>query len=206
MLICYDYYGVLEEVVQLKYFGEQTKRVVLFDCHWFDPVIPRGTRLFKPYGIVEVRHRGKYNKYDPFILAQQAVQVYYMPYPGKRNDKKEWWVAMKTKPRSRVDSRHTLEVAYQEDEMSLVHQVFDNDSMCNLVNNNLEPEEVEENFRFEDNIVEEDEEEDGEEEEEEEEDTHDEEKDDGDDDDDQNNDNDDGEDDEEIYSNEDDDD
>jgi len=71
-----DYYGVLEEVVQLEYFGEPTKRVVLFACHWFDPLIPRGTRLLKPYGIVEVRHRGKYNKYDPFILAQQAVQVY----------------------------------------------------------------------------------------------------------------------------------
>ena len=31
----YDYYGMLEEVVQLKYLGSKFK-VFMFKCHWYD--------------------------------------------------------------------------------------------------------------------------------------------------------------------------
>jgi len=139
-----DYYGVLKEVIQLEYFGEPTKRVVLFYCDWFSPEIPRGTRVYDQYGIVEVRQRGRYRKYDPFIIAQQAIQVCYTPYPGRRRDKQDWLVVMKTKPRSRVDTTHSLEAPYQEDHMSHVHEVADNEDVVNLANSDIEPEEVDE--------------------------------------------------------------
>lgn len=32
-----DYYGILEEVVQLDYPGLPEKHVVVFKCSWFDP-------------------------------------------------------------------------------------------------------------------------------------------------------------------------
>jgi len=56
------------------------------------------------YGIFEIRHDRRYEKYDPFILAVVATQVYYMPYPQKTRDKLLWWVVIRTKPRSRVNN------------------------------------------------------------------------------------------------------
>ena len=40
-----------------------------------------------------------------------------MPYPTKMRDKVDWWVVIKTKPRSRVDNSYTLELAYQKEMM-----------------------------------------------------------------------------------------
>jgi hypothetical protein len=70
--------------------------------------------------------------------------VYYTPYPGRRRDKQDWFVVMKTKPRSRVDSTHSLEAPYQEEDMSHVHEVDDDNDVINLANNEVEPEEVDE--------------------------------------------------------------
>jgi len=67
-----DYYGILQEVIQLEYPGLPIKQVVLFNCTWFDPTPRRGTRIHDQYGIVEVRANRRYNRYDPFILASQA--------------------------------------------------------------------------------------------------------------------------------------
>jgi hypothetical protein len=101
----YDYYGNLDEIVQLEYPGEPIKRVVLFKCSWFDPTSNIGTRVHKHHGIVEVNSQRRYSKYEPFILAQQAIQVYYTPYPEKRRDNTNWLVVIKTKARSTIDAR-----------------------------------------------------------------------------------------------------
>ena len=44
-----------------------------------------------------------YNKYEPFVLAQQATQVYYCPYPSLRCDRANWWVVNKIKARAIVE-------------------------------------------------------------------------------------------------------
>ncbi|CAI9264249.1 unnamed protein product [Lactuca saligna] len=44
---------------------------------------------------------------DPFILASQAKQVYYAPYPAMK-DLKGWWVVVKTKPRDVYDLRQCV--------------------------------------------------------------------------------------------------
>jgi len=41
--------------------------------------------------------------YDHFILAANAIQVYYMPYPQKIKEKVDWWVIIKTRARSMVN-------------------------------------------------------------------------------------------------------
>jgi len=122
-----EYYGILREVSEIEYPGEPLKKCVLFNCDWFDPTPNRGMRVNKSYGIVEIRHDRRYNKYDPFILAYVATQVYYMSYPQKTRDKLPWWVVIKSKPRSRVDNQYTLPVAYQEDNMSDVNFMADHD-------------------------------------------------------------------------------
>ncbi|KAK6803440.1 hypothetical protein RDI58_001224 [Solanum bulbocastanum] len=63
-----DYFGVLHEILELEYSGWPIKRIVLFQCKWFDPT-SRGTREFKQHNIIEVKHTRKYEAYDPFIIA-----------------------------------------------------------------------------------------------------------------------------------------
>ncbi|KAI9077621.1 hypothetical protein K1719_040396 [Acacia pycnantha] len=74
----YDFYGIVQEIVELEYTGVPVKRVVLFKCDWFDPTSNRGTKVHPHYRIVEVHASRRYNKYDPFILAQQAMQVFHI--------------------------------------------------------------------------------------------------------------------------------
>ena len=66
------------------------------------------------FGILEVRKRGTYSKFDPFIFSQTTTQVYYASHPKNKGDKADWWVVIKTKPRGVVDTRYNMEVAYQE--------------------------------------------------------------------------------------------
>ena len=84
------YYGQLQEVIELEYPGWPVKRTVLFKCEWFDPTLNIGTRVQPKYNIAEVNHRRRFNKYEPFVLAQQATQVYYYPYPNLRCDRADW--------------------------------------------------------------------------------------------------------------------
>jgi hypothetical protein len=94
----YDYYGILQEVVELQYEGGN--KVVLFKCNWFD--IINGVKVDKKRGIVEVRHASRLRYYEPFVLALQAIQVYYLPYASTKGDRKHWWVAMKTQRKGKL--------------------------------------------------------------------------------------------------------
>ena len=132
-----DFYGVIKEIIELRYPGQNQKMVVLFCYEWFDPVIDRGMKVHPLYGIVEIRHNRRYAKYDPFIFAQQAVQVYYAPYPAGLRDKSGWWVVIKTKPRGVIDDSHQLAVAYQGEEMSFVTEVVDHDEIDTLRDNTV---------------------------------------------------------------------
>jgi len=118
-----DYYGVVKEILQLEYTGWPYKKLILFRCKWFDPNPTRGTRVHNQYNIIEVNHTREYDRYDPFIIAHNVRQVYYAPYPLRRN-KSDWWVVIKTKPVGRVEVENVLDVAYQND-ISNVHQIVD---------------------------------------------------------------------------------
>ena len=143
-----DYYGILKEVIQLEYVGLPLKHAILFNCEWYDPTLNRGMRIHKQYGIVEIQTTRRYNKYDPFILAQQAVQVYYAPYPASR-EKVNWKAVIKTKARSTIDAPST-EVdndAYQGDEIEEITPMsIDNDELPTLRDNEGTYEEVDRSF------------------------------------------------------------
>ena len=94
-----DFFGQLEEVIEVEYPGEPIKHCILFLCDWFDPTIPRGTRYSKLNCTYEVNFHRRYNKYDPFILADVAYQVVYLPYPQGVPDKSNWWATFPNKPR-----------------------------------------------------------------------------------------------------------
>lgn len=121
-----DYYGTLIDVIELEYSNPTTKRtrVVLFKCDWFDPTINRGRRVHNRYGLADVNFKRKFMKYEPFVLASQAQQVYYAEYPVKRRDKADWRAICKINARSIIDLPN---LAYQEDEMCIVEPVMDDE-------------------------------------------------------------------------------
>ena len=104
-----DFYGLLDEIIEIEYPGPFI-RVVLFKCTWFDPV--KGMKVHTKFNLVEINHKKRYMKYEPFVLAQQASQVYYASYPSLKRDKADWWAVCKTKARRKIEE-HWKDTAYQ---------------------------------------------------------------------------------------------
>ncbi|WMV41418.1 hypothetical protein MTR67_034803 [Solanum verrucosum] len=75
-----EYYGVIQEIIEVRYLGWPNKKIVLFRCEWFD-LSHRGTKVDHQHNIIEVKHTRKYRSYDHFIIAQHAKQMYYASYP-----------------------------------------------------------------------------------------------------------------------------
>ncbi|KAL0723682.1 hypothetical protein Bca4012_038281 [Brassica carinata] len=96
-----DFYGILQEIIEVEFPGLLKLKCVLFKCDWFDPVVNRGVR-FNKFGVVDVNSGRRYNKFEPFILASQAEQVSFLPYPRLRNSGINWLVAIKITPRGRI--------------------------------------------------------------------------------------------------------
>jgi hypothetical protein len=98
---------------------------VFFDCDWFDPY--HGTQE-NNFGMVEVKHARRLRGCDPFVLAHQVEQVYYMLYPCEKLS--AWWVVYRVNPRQRLhtpdDSGYhknqvpvgEVDEVYQDDELS----------------------------------------------------------------------------------------
>ncbi|CAO2825429.1 unnamed protein product [Amaranthus hypochondriacus] len=118
-----DFYGRLEDIIELEYSGMPIKRATLFKCHWYEPTRYRrghNTRVHERYQIVDIYINRLYGKYDPFVLASQASQVYYIPYPSLRQDLRDWRAVYKVKPKKyqvRVAQNNDIdEIAFQEEE------------------------------------------------------------------------------------------
>ncbi|KAG6485562.1 hypothetical protein ZIOFF_054122 [Zingiber officinale] len=126
-----DYYGVLEEILELKYYGLK-EAIVLFKCHWYD-TSDKGMKIHR-LGLVEINQKSKLNTNDPFILAAQAQQVYYIRSPTIKQERNDWVTACKGKARGKFDIPFLeeqdenvspiVEVAYQEEEISRPHLVL----------------------------------------------------------------------------------
>ncbi|XP_019085777.1 PREDICTED: uncharacterized protein LOC109130114 [Camelina sativa] len=82
-----EFYGVLKEIYELHYPGPVDLKVVVFKCDWYDSTIGKGIRKNKS-GIIDINAKRHYQKYDPFVLASQADQVCYVPYPRMTQPKK----------------------------------------------------------------------------------------------------------------------
>lgn len=111
-----DYYGVLKEVVELEYPGLPIKRAYLFHCDWYDPRQNIGMRMDPKYKMVDINHKQFLKKFEPFALAHQATQVYYIPYPSQRRASADWLHVCHVVPRRTIDMA-TLDNALQVDEV-----------------------------------------------------------------------------------------
>ena len=115
-----DYYGRLEEVIELQYHSEQNK-VFLFKCYWYDTT-DRGIRVHPHYGLVEINSKARHrNVNEVFFFAKQYQQVYYIHTHSFRRDRSrvDWLSNLKTKPRGRVEV-----VQDENQDTSVIDEVF----------------------------------------------------------------------------------
>lgn len=116
-----DYYGILDEIIQLEYPGLIRLKVILFRCSWFDTTIGKGMRKNK-FGVTDVNTARKYKKYEPFILASQADQVCFIPYPkiSTATSKNAWCCAIKINPRRKIEGV-LMDTPLQEDDIEAIN-------------------------------------------------------------------------------------
>ncbi|XP_010474081.1 PREDICTED: uncharacterized protein LOC104753537 [Camelina sativa] len=95
-----DFYDVLQQILEVDYLGLLNLRCVRFKCNWYDPSA-RGLQV-NNWGVVDVNANRSYPKFDPFILASEAQQVNFLPYPRLRPRLEMWLSVIKVNPRGRI--------------------------------------------------------------------------------------------------------
>jgi hypothetical protein len=96
------YYGIIKEIVELNY--NHKGNVVLFLCDWVDNRVRGKWVKTDQFGVTTVNFKHLFNtgekvSDEPFILASQAVQVFYVPeHAGS-----EWVSVHQSKPRNVYD-------------------------------------------------------------------------------------------------------
>jgi hypothetical protein len=96
------YYGIIKEIVELNY--QRKGNVVLFKCDWVDNRVHDKWVKTNKFGVTSVNVKHLFNtgekiSDEPFILASQAVQVFYVPDPINT----EWVVVLQSKSRDFYD-------------------------------------------------------------------------------------------------------
>jgi hypothetical protein len=121
-----DFYAVIENIFEVEYnYLDNNNKVVLFYCSWFDPSTS-GTKFNSKTKTVDIKMNMRYQLFDPFAMAHNVRQDYYVPYPSIKVDKRGWCTAITTKPRGRIekDGIDEDDHPYQIDEMTNVDDVI----------------------------------------------------------------------------------
>ena len=93
------YYGVINQILELDY--NHKGNMVVFKCDWFDNRVEDRWVKVDQFGITDVNHKhlihtGEKLSDEPFILASQAKQMYYVEEPVAT----DWW-AVRQSPNQR---------------------------------------------------------------------------------------------------------
>ncbi|KAM1689796.1 hypothetical protein ACFX1Q_031475 [Malus domestica] len=96
-------YGRVVDMFEVKYCGpteagDRGRAVMLFNCEWVNSESPRGMKTDQ-YGFTMVNFNQLGFKEDPFILASQALQAFYV----EDTIEKDWHVVVRTQPRDLFD-------------------------------------------------------------------------------------------------------
>lgn len=98
----------------------------------------RGIRNNK-YGVTDINSTQIYNKYDPFVLALQADQVCYIPYPYLKKKTDPWLTVIKINPRGRVEgvSEQDLTMQGSVQDISLIDPMMEEPMLVDVENLNF---------------------------------------------------------------------
>jgi hypothetical protein len=95
------YYEIIKEIYELNFYGSKPLTPVIFKCHWFDPEVTRQTH--SNIWLVEIRQDSILLGDDVYIVAQQATQVYYLPYVCQTKEHlKGWDIVYKVSPHGKL--------------------------------------------------------------------------------------------------------
>jgi len=73
-----DFYGIIHKIYKLEYNTcTSPKKVVVF-LLWMIWFSRYGTRVNPKYNIIELEMSKRYRPFDPFILANNVRQIYYI--------------------------------------------------------------------------------------------------------------------------------
>ena len=96
------YCGIVKEILEINY--QHKGNVVLFRCDWVNNCVHNKWVKTNQFGITSVNFQHLFNtgeriSDEPFILASQALQVYYVPDSVDT----EWAAVVQSKPRDVYD-------------------------------------------------------------------------------------------------------
>ncbi len=91
-----EYYGRVEAIYELQFYGENPPNVVVFKCYWFQPKKTR--RTHEHIGLVEINPNTHLDVPDVYITAQQATQVFYLPWACQTDKNLEGWYVVYVVP------------------------------------------------------------------------------------------------------------
>jgi hypothetical protein len=121
-----DYYGIIEEIIELCFGSTKPLKIVLFKCQWFHPF--SGVRRSPNIGLVEVKKTSVLPGNEPFIVAHQATQVYYVSYPCKNvRSLVDWDVVYKVPPNTKLPTPSNED--YNIDPNTNVDEFFQEDGL-----------------------------------------------------------------------------
>nr|GMD60622.1 putative transposase En/Spm [Ipomoea batatas] len=72
------FFGTLKEIVEVEYPNIPLKKVVLFNCEWFDPTPNTGTKLNFDSGLIEVHYR---KRFEPHSAHRRIIECIQKAYP-----------------------------------------------------------------------------------------------------------------------------
>ena len=108
-----EYYGILDEVVELNYIYDRS--VVLFKCTWFD-TDPKKKWVRRDFHFTSINVSHKWYEDDSYVLAYQAKQVFYIDDPKLGAN---WKVIQK------VQHRHLYDIPEKiEEDQSTMHDAY----------------------------------------------------------------------------------
>ena len=84
-----EYYGRVEAIYELLFYGENPPNVVVFECYWFQSKEP--SRTHEHIGLVEIKQSTHLYVLDVYIMAQQATQVFYLPWACQTDPNLNGW-------------------------------------------------------------------------------------------------------------------
>ena len=95
-----EYYGRVEAIYELQFYGENPLNVIVFRCYWFQPKETR--RTHEHLGLVEIKKSTHLDVPNVYITAQQATQVFYLPWACQSDPNLSGWdVVYEVSPRVR---------------------------------------------------------------------------------------------------------
>ena len=119
-----DFYGTLQDIIEVEYLvGKQ--KVLLFKCDWWESKDKSGVLVDKESRLISVNLCKKWYVDQPYILAYQAHQIFYLQDLELR---KSWHVVQSFSPRnaydvSQQDDELLGEDVYQEEEPEMIEVV-----------------------------------------------------------------------------------